>query len=164
MSRKHVRCICHSPFAAAEYREVGEPWADVWVSWKERPGRVRKFGPTLMARVDVVGEVEQHQAGIQRYGARNPAELAWLDITNAEMLRYSQTELPQAQALLQQLDAEGWIFDRDPQTGTPNLYTIRPWLTRTTAEELLAKWLAAVHGVRHPKFEWDRPEIFVRSA
>jgi len=153
MSRKHVRCICHKPFAVVQYREVGEPWADVWVRWRERPGRVKAFGPTLMARADVVGEVEKYTWCIEHYQKTG----------DAHMEAFAREELPQAQALLQRLDAEGWIFDRDPREGTPNLYTIRPWLTRATAEELLTKWLAAVHGVRQPKFEWDRPAIFVRS-
>jgi hypothetical protein len=140
---------------------VEEPWADVWVRWRERPGRVRAFGPTLMARADVAGEVRKWQWCLQHYARHLAGET--LEIPNREMLECSREELPQAVELLRRLDAEGWIFDRDPAERTPNLYTIRPWLTRATAEELLAKWLELVHGIHHPKFEWDRPKIFVRS-
>lgn len=153
MSRKHVRCISYSPISV--YREAQTPWDDVWVRWRDRPGRVRKYGPTLISRADVLGEVEKYEFLISHYAERG----------QTEMEQFSREELPKARALLARLDAEGYIIDDErPSEGTPNLYTSAEWLTRTTAEDLLAVWLFDAHGIRHPKFEWDHPEFFIHAC
>jgi hypothetical protein len=153
--RKVIRCISYSPFTV--YPKAEEPWDDVWVSWKERPGRPRrKYGPTLIARADVRGEVEKYEFLIPLYSKGGSSE-------NAEMEEFAREELPKAREMLAQLDWSEFIIDRDPKEKIPNLYTRQEWLTRETAEELLAVWLREVHGIRNPKFEWDHPKIFVRS-
>lgn len=150
--RKVIRCITSSPFAI--YPEAEEPWSDVWVSWKERPGRSRrKFGPTLLARVDTRGEVEKDEFLIPLYAAEG----------NSEMEEFCREDLPKAQEMLRRVDAEDGIIDPDPKESCPNLYTTAEWLTRQTAEEMLARWLREVHGIRHPKFRWNHPKIFIRS-
>ena len=153
MNRKHVRCICHSAFAV--YPDAEEPWSDVWVRWRDRPGRVRAYGPTLISRADVLGEVEKYEFLIPHYSKDG----------STEMEQFSREELPKARELLARLDAERYIIDdENPSEHTPNLYTAAEWLTRATAEDLLAVWLLDAHGIRNAKFEWDRPKIFVRSV
>ena len=132
--RKEIRCICHSPFAV--WSTVEEPWSDVWVRWKTRPGRpTERYAPTLIARSDLEDEL-----------ARTPAG----------------TEHEQLAALLRRLTTDGQEYDGDARERLPNLYTHAPQLTRAVAEQLLTAWLADVHGIINPKFHWQKPKIFIR--
>ena len=151
MRRKVIRCICSS--AIAVWRDAEEPWADVWVRWKTRPGRrCEMYGPTLMARADVEGEIQTAQHALDHPHADDPD---W-----GPLFERIKTE---AEARLRRLSTDGQEYDTDPHDPVPNLWTNAPWLTRATAEQLLAAWLADVHGISNPKFEWDHPRWLVRS-
>jgi hypothetical protein len=145
--------ICHSPFAV--WPEAQEPWADVWVSWKERPGRPRrKFGPTLIARSNLEFDLQITRKCLA------DAEQAG----DGEMITAHRAELEQQEDTHRHLLVDKLLHSDAADDHAPDIYVDQDYLDRPTAERMLACWLRDVHGIAHPKFEWDHPHIFVHSA
>jgi hypothetical protein len=42
-----------------------------------------------------------------------------------------------------------------------NIYTKAKGIDRAEAERMLAFWMLKEHGIRNPKFVWNRPEFIV---
>lgn len=142
--RKRVRVTCHSPFAV--YPEAEEPWTDVWLAWKERPGRAcRRAGPTLCGRSNLEWDMEATASCIEKHGPEGFDE-----------------DRDYERRILAAIEADG-IATLDTEN-CPNIYTSRPYIDRAEAERMLAWWLARSHGIHNPRFDWRRPSVFVQSV
>ena len=144
MARKRIHVTCHSAFAV--YPKAAEPWADVWLAWKERPGRAcRRTGPTLCGKANLEWDMQITNDCIAKHGPED----------HAEGQEYERR-------ILAAVEADG-IATLDTEN-CPNIYTARPYIDRSEAEKMLAWWLARAHSIRNPKFIWRRPSAFVQSV
>lgn len=165
-SPKRVLVRCYEPIAVdPTYRQ---PWGDVWIRFKAKPGRrVYTFGPTLISRPEVERDLEMHRrmqdpeeakeldAWMEEMGLRLPTD-------SAEPLDWSD-KIAQDEALLTRLDREDLIVETLNDPGIPNLYTPAEFIDRAEAERMLASWMAGM-GHRQVKFKWLRPELIVIPA
>jgi hypothetical protein len=141
--RKHVRCFCHGAIAVDP--SYLSPWEDVWLRWKGKPGRkVYHASPCLMCAAELVQDISLH-AKI-REEENEPDWYRREDAASQTMLTGLET---------QELVAHGEGAGLD-------IVTKAKGFDRKHAERMLAWWLEQEHGIKNPKFIWDRPEFVIQ--
>lgn len=139
MRQKRVVCRGHCPiFVEPDYPQ---PWADVWVRFKGRPGKVFTFGPTLVTK----RELEVDLMLDEQVQAEHPE------------FDYSE-EINDNRKALDGLAADDIVVGPVSPYGTPSIYTTKDFIDRREAERMLAKFIGTF-GYRNLKFIWKRPKI-----
>lgn len=136
--QKRITCRGHCPiFVDPDYKQ---PWADVWIRFKARPGRAFEFGPTLMTKQDV----EAHLKITEECQAEHPEFDYGKDIADARRA-------------LAALEVSDVYVDPEIHHG-PEIYTSRDGIDRNEAERMLSAFVAR-YGYKNLKFVWKRPKI-----
>jgi hypothetical protein len=144
MPRKRVRLTCHEPFAVDPTQK--QPWADVYVMFKTRPGRRGvPIEPTLMSRSDLERTVES----MESLAAEHPGMFA--------------DDVVEQRALLARVVEEGIVIDANDDQftrGLPDIYTSAWLMDRAEAERML-RVLLLRYGIRQCRFDWVRPDLVI---
>ena len=139
---KRITVTCYGPIAHDPRNE--SPWEDVWIRWRNRPGRPVYEGPVLCTAAGLESDIS-----INRECAKTHPELEW-DAEYAEL----QTHLATVQA-------DGYAHSDGGRYNTPEIWTLRGSIDRGEAERMLAWHLLKRHGIRQPNFKWRRPRYFI---
>jgi alkylhydroperoxidase/carboxymuconolactone decarboxylase family protein YurZ len=149
--RKRIQIRCHSILAVD--RTAEEPWLDVWLRWKNGPGKVRRAAPTLMGTEDLQRDLEISKLCLSDARANGDAKL----------IADFEAEIESQEDRLSHLGMDVVLHSDDPERtdGCPDIYMDKALLNRAAAEEMLSHWLHCVHGIANPKFVWRRPYAVV---
>lgn len=141
MSQKRIYCYCHGLLPL--YPDVLSPWEDVWLRWKGKPGRtVYHAAPCLECHREVVFDLELHK----KIREADPQRAGWYREDDAEY-----------HAVLKALETNE--FACSGEGAGLSIYTKEKGINRKLAERMMAWWLEKEHGIKNPKFVWDRPEF-----
>jgi hypothetical protein len=136
MRPKTVTLICHGLITVEPEAKVA--WEDVWVRYRHG-GKRKSYGPTLIGRADLDGEIEFHNE-LQR---EHP-EHDWSE---------DVAELAQAAATL---DSGARVaIGNDWDNGTPTLYFAEDYFDRSGAEEMIRAMMSHL-GEPDVKIQWQR--------
>lgn len=143
-ARKEIICHCHGLIGLSP--EYSSPWEDVWISFKERPGRPRRrFGPTLLSKSHTSSELEF----IRSLQEEHPD------------CDYSE-EIGCAVAALKRLETEPRFVSREWdmfERRIPNIYTSAARINRAEAERMLDVYLDDLGVKGHKKYCWKLPRF-----
>lgn len=133
---KHVRTWCHGPIAVAPlYRQ---PWADVWLRFRGRPGRkVYTYGPTLISKPELHGALR-----FQR------------DLDPPDLKEIAKLERAAAR-----IETRDLLIVPDPGR-CPDIYTAADYIDRREAERML-QFLMTSLGFGRTRFVWARPRLII---
>jgi hypothetical protein len=141
--RKHIQLRCHGPVAVSRRNE--SPWEDVWLRWRDRPGRPRRLGPVLIGRLDLEEDIEFTKSLIESY----PDTQEFRD------------ELVEKELALREVQTGAFAVSGSAKDGSFALYTPAEWITQREAERMIGWYLATHHGIKNPKFKWRRPKYVI---
>lgn len=151
--RKHIRVRCYGPIAVDKSYE--SPWEDIWLRWRDRPGRARKATVTICGRGNLENDIDIQEKCLadavrekKDYATECAADLAKLRGLLAKLTTPESTAL----------------YPHDDDDGCPDIYCGKEMLTRAEAERVMAQWLEQKHGLRNLKFCWRRPRYMVVSV
>lgn len=147
MKRKIVVVKSHGPLSYSKTVAIG--WEDVWLRL-HLGRRSLKLGPCLVSREHLRSDI----AIAEKIAQKPSASTRELHEKQGEELR----------ALLEKLDASGYVVDHEPKTARrgadpghdfalANVYTHAAWIDRAEAERMLTSYLAAL-GVRDAVYKW----------
>ena len=142
MKRVFVRC--YEPIAVD--RDCRQPWSDVWIRYKARPGRrVYSFAPTLISRREWMFNLQEAQ-------------------DEARTSKKAQTEVKRLESVVARLQTSAVYVEIDgPDSECPNIYSVTEWIDRNEAETMLRAFMA-LRGFRRIKFLWSRPRLIVQPV
>ena len=142
MKRVLVRCY----ESIAVDRDCRQPWSDVWIRYKARPGRrVYGFAPTLISRRELKFTLRQAQEE-----ARTSEE--------------AQVEVKRLEGIVARLQKSAVHVEIDgPDSECPNIYSVAAWIDRHEAETMLRAFMA-LRGFRRIKFLWSRPRLIIQPV
>jgi len=135
-SRKTVRIYCYEP--VAKYPEAQQPWSDVYLSFKAKPGRkVYRYAPTITT-------------------------LAYMKIMNDFMVLGGTLQPEYSDALIQLVEKNGILIDTTEhgKPDMPEIFVSNDYLDRLTIEGILRIFLKTLQ-IGNVKFKWDKPSIIV---
>lgn len=149
--------------------EDGRPslWADVWVTWKERPNRKKTIGPCL----DCLRCV-QYEANKYREQAESPTMLHLKSLEDFDLEKVPNTEENRAEmrkemeaenALAARIEAEGLVTRYQEDDGGFTIYTSKPHLSTPECERMIAWYLQQSGRIKSPemaRFKWQPPKPF----
>ena len=141
---KRVLVRCYEPIAVDwDYRQ---PWSDVWIRYKARPGRrVYGFAPTLISRREWMFNLQEAQ-------------------DEARTSKKAQTEVKRLESVVARLQTYAAYVEIDgPDSECPNIYSAAEWIDRREAETMLRAFMA-LRGFRRIKFLWSRPRLIVQPV
>lgn len=136
MRSKTVTLICHGLITVEPDAKVA--WEDVWVRYRYN-GKRESYGPTLIGRADLDGEIEFHDE-LQK---EHPEHDWSKDIA----------ELARAASVLN--SGSRVAIGDDWDNGTPTLYFAEDYFDRAGAEEMIGAMMAHL-GHANVKFKWER--------
>jgi hypothetical protein len=162
MARKRIRCFADFPFA--QYPDARVPWDDVYLRWKGKPGRtVYRAAPCLECDAELKVELKIHEDIRNR---EDTDEVNVLDslrpartTTKEERQSWYRDEDATYQRVLKDLETVNYA--ESGEGAGLCLYTKAAGINKHEAERMLAWWLNKTHGIRNPKFVWNRPKIIV---
>jgi hypothetical protein len=144
MSRKRIQCFADFPFA--QYPDAKVPWDDVYLRWKGKPGRrVYRAAPCLECEAELKMDLKIHEDIRQRY--------------NGEHDDWYRKEDADYQRVLAELAVADYAASGEGAGLC--IYTKSHGIDKHEAERMLAWWLNRTHGIRNPKFVWNRPKFIV---
>jgi hypothetical protein len=162
--RKHVRITClktkYLPGTDEERLRLSRnpgaavPAVVLGLRWKRRPGRAEVFTIRLWSNPQLPVNLQQELEHIKvnnNLSVRVKHDTTTLEGDLAAVARYS--------AVLTELTGveKDRVKIEPPVRGIdPLIYSTEPRFTRGEAERVLRLWLARVHGIRSPRFRWDR--------
>jgi hypothetical protein len=147
MKRKIVYVKSHGPLSFSKTAQIG--WEDVWL--RVHSGRrCLKLGPCLVSREHLRSDI----AIAEKIGKDPDAGTRELHAKEAIELR----------ALLENLDAKGFVVDQEPRSlrrgsepgrdyALANVYTRSAWINRDEAERMIGSYLAEL-GMHNCNFKW----------
>lgn len=141
-AKKEVRALCHEPIAVD--RRYRQPWADVWIRFKDRRRLVCK-GPTLMGVSELDGDIALTRACM---------------VSAPELMETWETDLASDLAIRERLRTEPVVIT-DAEKGCPNVYTAEDDFDRSGAERMLLALVRTLGVKSAVRFHWPRPDIFV---
>jgi hypothetical protein len=157
VKRKIVHVTSHGPLSFSKTVEIG--WEDVWL--RTHSGRhPLRLAPCLVSREHLRSDIAMAEKI-----ASDP---------KASTQDYHRQEADDLRALLEKLDARGYVMDHEPKItrrgkrgrsdpgrdfGLANVYTSRPWINHAEAERMLDSYLAAI-GIRDCVYKWKAPSFF----
>lgn len=141
-SSKRIQLYCHEPYVLRPAYQ--QPWSDVWIRYKTRPGRVHRYGPTLISLPD-----QRRTVDFLKGFYRNHPEFEddTEEVSNAEKVL---ARLEKGETVVEEGTAPGF--------NCPTIYTPANGIDRAEAERMIYLFLASV-GVRRAKLVWKRPSI-----
>jgi len=153
MKRKIVYVTSHGPLSFSKIVEIG--WEDVWL--RVHSGRRSlRLAPCLVSREHLRSDI----AMAEKIAADDDAQSQSAHVESARELR----------AVLEKLDACGYVVDHEPKTarrgGDPgrdfalaNVYTKSPWINHAEAERMLGSYLAVL-GMQNCVYKWKGSRFF----
>jgi hypothetical protein len=144
--RKRVLVRCYEPIATdPSYRQ---PWSDVWIRFKARPGRrIYKYGPTLISRPELHLDLRR----ARERAAEEASEEAAADLADNERI----------DALLKTVPI--YVHTGYPEPLYPNIYTTADWIDRREAEKILQALMTEL-GFGRVKFVWRKTRFVIHPV
>lgn len=141
---KRVLVRCYEPIAVDQ--DCRQPWSDVWIRYKARPGRrVYGFAPTLISHRELLFNLRQAQ-------------------DEARTSKKAQTEVKRLENVIARLQTSAVYVEIDGlDSECPNIYSAAKWIDRREAETMLRAFMA-LRGFRWIKFLWSRPRLVVQPV
>lgn len=136
MRPKTVTLICHGLITVEPDAKVA--WEDVWVRYRHN-GKRLSYGPTLIGRADLDGEIEFHDELKKKHPEHDWSE----DIA----------KLAQAASILD--SGSRVAIGDDWDNGTPTLYFAEDYFDRAGAEEMIRAMMIQL-GHASVAFNWER--------
>jgi hypothetical protein len=161
--RKRVQCFADFPFA--QYPNARVPWDDVYLRWKGKPGRrVYRGAPCLECEAEVHADLKIHEdirnrEDDEELNALDPIFRPARTTTKAERQTWYRDEDATYQQVLKDLETQE--FACHGEGAGLHIYTKAQGINKREAERMLAWWLERTHGIRNPKFVWNRPKFWV---
>lgn len=120
-------------------KEAKTLWADVYISFTTKPGRKKvSLGPCLICKKDVERSLEAEE----KFGK-------------------DKEEIEALKALLAGNCIE---IEEKPHADMPNIYYPGEWITRESAEILIAHWLKIRFGFQKIRAKWKRNRFSIGAA
>lgn len=140
---KRVLVRCYEPIAVD--RDYRQPWSDVWIRYKARPGRqVYGFAPTLISRHEWMFNLQEAQ-------------------DEARTSKKAQTEVKRLESVVARLQTSAVYVEIDGPDSGPTVYSAAEWIDRREAETMLRAFMA-LRGFLRIKFLWSRPRLIVQPV
>jgi hypothetical protein len=146
--RKVVRCFGHGVIHAGPHYQTH--WQDVWLRWKGKPGqKVYRAAPCIVTRADLEADLVTDEVWAANYPEGHSFK------------ENCKKQVEYTKRMLAILDTQP--FARDDYD-CPNVYTNAEFIDRAEAERMLAWYLLDAHGVKNPKFDWEKADFIIGAA
>lgn len=144
--RKRVLVKCYDRIATDPF--CRQPWLDVWIRFKARPGRRSyEYGPTLISRTELRADLRWSR----KRAAEEPSGEAAADVAADERI----------ETLL--MTSPVYIHTGFPEPLYPNIYTSAEGIDRREAERMLQALMTEL-GFGRVKFVWRKVRFVIHPV
>lgn len=173
MGKKKIDVKCWGYIAHPKAQSLGiqVPWEDIWISWKDGPGKKRKAGPCVIGLANLKDDIEvtkrcidDARSGKASKPPKGLEEIFPADESFAECIPGWEEELKTDTAMLEELTSGRSQYVIRNYDRSFDILVNKEFLTRSDIEDALAWWLKKYHNISNPKFCWRKVNFYIRTV